>query len=171
MITVNDLGYLRAPEPEDLQWLYGVENDATLWYLGISKEPWSKAVLADYLAAQPGNLQRDGQLRLLFVYNGETAGAVDLFDYDPVARKAGIGIVLSQAFRGKGLGKMVLQAFESYCFKTLGLHSVYAHAPANNEASIQLFEQSGYRTVGILEDWVWLNGAHHNAQLFQKLVS
>ena len=28
MITVNDLGYLRAPEPEDLQWLYGVENDA-----------------------------------------------------------------------------------------------------------------------------------------------
>jgi len=61
MITVNDLGYLRAPEPEDLQWLYGVENDATLWYLGISKEPWSKAVLADYLAAQPGNLQRDGR--------------------------------------------------------------------------------------------------------------
>ena len=96
---------------------------------------------------------------------------MDLFDYDPVARKAGIGIVLSQAFRGKGLGKMVLQAFESYCFKTLGLHSVYAHAPANNEASIQLFEQSGYRTVGTLEDWVWLNGAHHNAQLFQKLVS
>lgn len=75
MITVNDLGYLRAPEPEDLQWLYGVENDATLWYLGISKEPWSKAVLADYLAAQPGNLQRDGQLRLLFVYNGETRQA------------------------------------------------------------------------------------------------
>ena len=171
MIEVTDNGYLRAPEPEDLQWLYGIENDASLWYLGISKEPWSKKVLADYLASQPGNLQRDGQLRLLFVFNGETAGAIDLFDYDPVARKAGVGIVISEAFRGKGLGKKVLKAFESYCFRTLGLHSLYAHVPSNNDASLQLFEQCGYRMVGILEDWVWFNGAHQNAQLFQKLVS
>ena len=78
MIKVTDNGFLRAPEPEDLQWLHGIENDASLWYLGISKEPWSKKVLADYLAAQPGNLQRDGQLRLLFVFNGTTAGAIDL---------------------------------------------------------------------------------------------
>ena len=171
MIEVAENGYLRAPEPEDLQWLYGIENDASLWYLGISKEPWSKKVLADYLASQPGNLQRDGQLRLLFIFNGETAGAIDLFDYDPVARKAGVGIVISEAFRGKGLGKMVLKAFESYCFRTLGLHSLYAHVPSNNDASLQLFEQCGYRMVGILEDWVWFNGAHQNAQLFQKLVS
>jgi len=34
-----------------------------------------------------------------------------------------------------------------------------------------LFEQCGYRMVGILEDWVWFNGTHQNAQLFQKLVS
>jgi diamine N-acetyltransferase len=171
MIPVTNNGYLRAPEPEDLSWLYRIENDATLWYLGISKEPWSKAVLADYLAAQPGNLQRDGQLRLLFVYEGVTVGAVDLFDYDATARKAGIGIVLSDEYRGKGLGKMMLQAFESYCFNTLALHSLYAHAPINNEASMLLFEQSGYRKVGTLEDWVWSNGAHYNAQLFQKLVS
>ena len=83
----------------------------------------------------------------------------------------GVGIVLSEAFRGKGLGKMVLKAFDSYCFKTLGLHSLYAHVPMNNDASIQLFEQSGYRVVGTLEDWVWFDGTHQNAQLFQKLVS
>ena len=171
MIKVTENGFLRAPEPEDLQWLYGIENDASLWYLGISKEPWSKKVLADYLATQPGNLQRDGQLRLLFIYNGQTAGAVDLFDYDPVARKAGIGIVLSAAYRGKGLGKRVLRAFEAYCFKTLGLHSLYAHVATNNDASTQLFEQSGYRAVGMLEDWVWFDGTHQNAQLFQKIVS
>jgi hypothetical protein len=33
MIEVAENGYLRAPEPEDLQWLYGIENDASLWYL------------------------------------------------------------------------------------------------------------------------------------------
>ena len=44
MIKVTDNGFLRAPEPEDLQWLHGIENDASLWYLGISKEPWSKKV-------------------------------------------------------------------------------------------------------------------------------
>lgn len=171
MIAVTDNGYLRAPEPEDLQWLYGIENDASLWYLGLSKEPWSKMVLAQYLAEQPGNLQRDSQLRLIYTHNGQTAGAVDLFDYDPIARKAGIGIVLSAEFRGKGLATMVLKALESYCFKTLGLHSLYAHVPMNNDASIQLFKQSGYRAVGILEDWVWFDGTHQNAQLFQKLVS
>ena len=53
MIQVGDIGVLRALEPSDLDWLYTIENDASLWHLGISKEPWSKAVLASYIDAQP----------------------------------------------------------------------------------------------------------------------
>ena len=45
MIPVTNNGYLRAPEPEDLPWLYRIENDASLWYLGTAFESVSEAFL------------------------------------------------------------------------------------------------------------------------------
>ena len=109
MIKVGDIGVLRALEP-DLDWLYTIET-MRLWHLGISKEPWSKAVLASYIDAQPGNLLRDGQLRLVFEVDGAAVGAVDVYDYDAIARKGGIGIVLRPEARGKA--KAALEAFSN----------------------------------------------------------
>jgi diamine N-acetyltransferase len=106
MIQVGDIGVLRALEPSDLDWLYTIENDASLWHLGISKEPWSKAVLSSYIDAQPGNLLRDGQLRLVFEVDGAAVGAVDVYDYDAIARKGGIGIVLSPEHEGRAWPKV-----------------------------------------------------------------
>ena len=71
MIKVEGIGYLRAPEISDLNALYTLENSPDLWYLGYSKEPWSKAVLQRYLVNQPGSLVRDGQLRLILDHDGE----------------------------------------------------------------------------------------------------
>ena len=53
--------------------------------------------------------------------DGAAVGAVDVYDYDAIARKGGIGIVLSPEVRGKGLAKTALEAFQKYLFGTLGM--------------------------------------------------
>lgn len=169
MIQVADIGILRAPERSDLGWLQKLENDSDLWYLGFSKEPFNREVLKNYLDHQPGSLMRDGQLRLILEHEGEPVGALDLYDYDPFARKAGVGIVLDDSHRGKGWAAEVMRSFERYVFGTLGLHSLFAMVPKGNTPSVQLFEGLGYNKIGELEDWVLHDGLFESAILYQKL--
>ena len=169
MIPVKGIGLLRAPEQSDLDWLHSLENNPSLWYLGYSKEPFSREVLRNYLEQQPGSLLRDGQIRLVLEHDGAPAGALDLYDYDPFARKAGVGIVLDDQHRGKGWAKEAMIAFEQYVFGTLGLHSLFAMVPGKNEASLALFEGLGYKKIGELDDWVLHNGEYESALLYQKL--
>ncbi|HCP40682.1 MAG TPA: GNAT family N-acetyltransferase [Cryomorphaceae bacterium] len=171
MIQVGDIGVLRALEPSDLDWIYAVENDASLWYLGISKEPWSKAVLSSYIDAQPGNLLRDGQLRLLFEVDGIPVGTLDVYDYDPIARKGGIGIVLSPEARGKGWAKLALEAFKQYLFGTLGMHMLYAVVPQSNPASQTLFESLLFEHSGVFKHWIMREGQFEDAHLYQLIHS
>jgi len=169
MIPVNQIGVLRSPERSDLEWLQLLENNPDLWYLGYSKEPFNREVLKNYLDQQPGSLLRDGQLRLILEHNGLPVGALDLYDYDPFARKAGVGIVLDPEHRGKGWAKEAMSAFEAYAFGTLGLHSLFAMVPGKNAASIGLFEVLEYKKIGVLEDWVLHHGSYESALLYQKL--
>ena len=171
MISVGELGFLRALEATDLDWLYSIENDTELWHLGISKEPWSKDVLSSYISSKPGNLVRDGQLRLILEVEGMPLGAVDIYDYDPVSRKGGIGIVINQESQGKGLAKMALGSFIHYLLGTLGLNMLYAVAPADNKASIALFESLDFTSSGILQQWIWVKGEFQDAHIFQLVQS
>lgn len=171
MIKVGDIGVLRALEPSDLNWLYSLENDTTLWHLGISKEPWSKDVLSRYIASQPGNLMRDGQLRLVLEIDGTPVGALDIYDYDAIARKGGIGIVINADSRGQGLAKKALEAFMNYLFNTLGMQMLYAVVPESNAASKALFESLDFEQSGILKHWLLKDGQFENAYLYQYLHS
>ena len=50
-VSTNAQRYtLRALEPEDLELLYSIENDDSIWKIGASNVPYSKYVLRDYIA-------------------------------------------------------------------------------------------------------------------------
>ena len=53
---------LRALEPEDLEWLYSVENDEELWQWGSSNVPYSRYTLKTYIAESRHDIYADGQL-------------------------------------------------------------------------------------------------------------
>ena len=171
MIKVGDIGILRALEPSDLNWLYGLENDASLWHLGISKEPWSRDVLLKYIDSQPGNLMRDGQLRLVLEVDGAPVGALDLYDYDAIARKGGLGIVLNVEHRGQGVATAALRSFMNYLFGTLGMQMLYAVVPESNTPSKTLFETLDFQPSGTLKHWTFNDGQFENAILYQYLHS
>lgn len=170
MINAGPNTILRALEPSDLTVLHQWENNSLLWHLSYGKQPLSKAVLRNYINAASSTLQEAGQLRLVVEHKGIPVGAVDLYDYDPVARKAGLGILIDTQNQQRGLGKEALKAMLTYAHEHLGLHQVYAHIPVSNAASIALFESTGFKIAGSLEDWLWNSGDFEAAHIYQYLL-
>ena len=56
--------YLRALEPEDLDFLYKLENDISIWEISGTQKPYSKATLIDYLSNAHLDIFEVKQLRL-----------------------------------------------------------------------------------------------------------
>ena len=98
--------YLRAVEPSDLPLLYEWENDVDNWEVSHTTEPFSKALLEKFIETSAQGLYGNRQERLMVVENGtnKTVGAVDIFDFDPQHRRAGIGLLIDKRFRNNGYG-------------------------------------------------------------------
>lgn len=162
---------LRAPEPEDLDLLYQWENDTRLWSLGASNVPFSRYSLHQYLANNQQDIYTDKQLRLMveLKHTGETVGTVDLYDFDPLHLRAGVGILIDPNHQQKGLGLQALQLLEAYAFTFLTIHQLYAVIPESNHASIHLFRKAQYIEAGTLSDWISREGTFQHARLYQRI--
>ena len=57
--------HLRAIEPEDLDLLYRIENDRSLWNVGTSNVPYSRYTLHDYIANASDDIYADRQVRMM----------------------------------------------------------------------------------------------------------
>ncbi|GAB3827459.1 GNAT family N-acetyltransferase [Pontibacter rugosus] len=155
MFLKSDQTYLRALEPTDLDFLYSLENDISVWHVGNTLTPYSKFVLEAYLENATLDIYTAKQLRLAICNQAHKAvGAIDLFDFDPLHRRAGVGIVVTAEHRGNGHAKEALELLLGYCKQTLQLHQVYCSVTATNLPSINLFTQAGFEQVGVRKDWL-----------------
>ena len=165
---------LRAPEPEDLELLYGWENNTSHWIISNTIVPFSKYTLKRYLENSHKNIYETGQLRLMIdhISDGKTIGTIDLFDFDPFHKRAGVGILIAdEAYRRKGYASMALKCLVDYCFGTLQLHQLYCNILSNNCESMDLFRKTGFIEAGIKKDWVKTNDGYIDEHLFQLINS
>ena len=51
-------------EPEDLDTLYTLENDRTVWGVSATNVPYSLSVLIDYITSSKSDIYADRQVRL-----------------------------------------------------------------------------------------------------------
>jgi len=165
--------YLRALEPHDLDFLYQLENDTSVWEISGTLSPYSKKVLQLYLDNAHRDIYDVKQLRLCICDKAhEAIGLIDIFDFDPKHLRAGVGIiVLNEEDRNKGVGEEVLELVLNYTFSTLNLHQLYANIIESNTSSIRLFEKMGFTKVGVKKDWLLTNGEFKNEVLYQIIKS
>ena len=172
MTLKGDRLYLRALEPEDLDFVHRIENDEDFWELSTTLTPYSKFIIKDYLENVHRDIFEVKQLRLAICRNSseEILGMIDLFDYDPKHRRAGIGIIISSnAERGRGYGAEALKLITTYSFTHLDMHQLYANILEDNERSIKLFSNMGFEKVGVLKDWRRIRGKYYNELLYQLI--
>lgn len=163
---------LRALEPEDLELLYEWENNESYWIISNTVVPFSKYTLKRYLENSHKNIYETGQLRLMIelAEGRKPIGAIDIFDFDPFHKRAGLGILIAdENERKKGYATMALKSLITYCFETLQLHQLYCNILADNIESIDLFTKLGFVQIGIKKEWIRTSGGYLDEHLFQLI--
>ncbi len=153
---------LRAIEPYDVDILYKWENDISVWHLSNTIEPFSKFVIEQYVMNSHQDIYTSKQLRLMIdlinpIAKNKTIGCIDLFDFDPKNKRAGIGILITKEQRAKGYASEALYLLIKYSFETLRLHQLYCNISVNNEVSLKLFQKFGFKIIGIKKEWLNIN--------------
>jgi diamine N-acetyltransferase len=170
MILSNSKVALRALEPTDLELIHSWENNPELWEVSDTHVPFSKFVLTQYLKTQHVDIYTSKQLRLVAMDKDKVpVGLIDLFDFNPRHKRAGVGILIDAKERGKGYAQESLKLLEEYCFKHLDLYQIYANVGINNKPSLSLFESLNYIKAGVKKDWVLTENGFVDEVLYQKL--
>ncbi len=174
---------LRAVEPDDIDLLFDVENDTSLWHLGNTNVPYSKEWLRNYILSTTSDIFTDKQLHLvaeLVASEDELkigasqkptiVGIVDLLDFNPRNSRAEVGIVILEGYRQHGYATSILEQIISYTRHFLHIHQLYAVIPEDNHASRQLFRHVGFMEIATLADWLITENGWKPAVVVQKML-
>jgi len=98
---------LRAIEPSDIDLIYSWENDSSIWQLSNTIAPFSKYVIKQFIENSHQDIFQLKQIRLMIEKTDDkviqTIGSIDLFDFEPMHKRAGVGIlVANKSDRKKG---------------------------------------------------------------------
>jgi diamine N-acetyltransferase len=173
MVTLQGQNiYLRALEPEDLGFIYAIENDENIWEVSNTTTPYSKFLIRQYLENAHQDIYEAKQLRLAVCRkaSSEAIGLIDLFDFDAKNKRAGVGIIIqNEADRNSGFGKEALGLIINYSFQQLQLHQLYANIGTDNKSSLSLFTTFGFEEIGVKKDWNFTNNAFADEAVFQLI--
>lgn len=164
---------LRPLEPEDLQFLYDSENEESNWKISGTLVPYSKYLLKNYIENSHQDIYEAKQARLVIESNKESTpiGMIDLFDFDPLHKRAGVGILINPIYQHKGFASEALQLLISYAFHYLNLHQLYANITVDNTNSLRLFEKFNFQCIGIKKDWIYHNQTYTDEATYQLIHS
>lgn len=172
MITKNNIS-LRAPEPEDVDFLFQLENDRLLWHLSNTLTPFSRFDLEQFVMLPDKDIYVTKQARFMIVKesvdNSKLIGTIDLFEFEPQHKRAGIGVVLMESERKKGIASIALELIIEYSFNVLNLHQLYCNIEETNSDSLKLFENSGFQLAGIKKEWNLRDGKWVDEHLLQLI--
>jgi diamine N-acetyltransferase len=161
---------LRAIEPEDLDLLYQIENDRSLWSVSSTNVPYSRYTLHEYIANSTGDIYVDHQVRLM-IENEEhqVVGIVDLVNFDPANRRAELGLIIEAPYRKSGYALATIEAICDYAVRVLHLAQIFAFIDADNLPCITLFRKLEWLESARLRKWLFDGSDYHDAIVMQRL--
>jgi diamine N-acetyltransferase len=166
--------FLRALEPEDLDFIYEIENNEAIWNVSNTNTPYSKFLIRQYLENAHQDIFEAKQLRLVICKKdtSHAIGLIDLFDFDPKNNRAGVGIIIQEnQERNLGFGSESLALLIDYSFSKLNLHQLFANIDPNNSASVKLFTKFDFQNCGSKKDWNLIGNRYHEEHFYQLINS
>ena len=118
------------------------------------------------LVAEEGASLSSGSLRLYAL----PYGCVDLYSYDPLNRRAAVGIMVATEHRRQGYALAMLHRLSEFAIQNTTLHTLYADIAATNSASLALFRKAGYTECGRFKEWLCVDGQYIDTIRMQKTL-
>jgi diamine N-acetyltransferase len=172
MFSRNKNISIRAIEPDDAQLIFRWENDKTSWVHSDNLLPYSLFQIEQFII-EGHDIYQNRQARFMVDFTEQdlshTVGMVDLYDFHPHHRRAGIGVYIDSAYRNRGIAFTSLQLVINHSFDVIGLHQLYCSILPENQTSIRLFNRLGFSLSGQQKDWYFENGKYHDQILMQLI--
>ena len=169
----NSLITLRAIEPEDIDFIYNIENNTDIWRVSDTFSPFSKHILKKYIESAHLNIFQTGQLRLIIEENATNTavGTIELFDFDVFHQRAGIGVLIADdQQKRKKFATNSINLLTAYCKNTLGLNQIWCNIAESNTPSIKLFESLNFEKTGVKKKWNRTENGFEDVFFYQKLL-
>ena len=138
---------LRSLEDTDLDFLFSLENDKSLWSVSGTTESFSLALLANYISHAKQDIAIAEQFRFVIDWQGKAIGCIDLYEYNFKRKNAGVGIVILKEYRRKGFARQSLTLLIKYAWEKLDLKQLHTGIFSDNKASLALFQSVGFEIV------------------------
>ena len=162
---------LRAMEPKDIDFLFEIENNPTVWSISNTNSPFSRYYLEQYIINSHNDIYSEKQLRLIIeTTRKKTVGCIDLFEFDPKHLRAGIGILIIAAERKKGYASETLDVLIDYAKNVLFLNQLFCNIEEDNKGSIKLFKDKGFQESGKKKKWIRTDEGYKDEIFFQLFL-
>lgn len=90
---------------------------------------------------------------------GRFVGTLKIYDIDPLARRAALGIMVGdKSTWGRGIASSAIRSACRYIFEELGFRKVVAGYLATNVGMQQAFRKNGFEVEGILREQAFFAG-------------
>lgn len=170
--------YLRAPDISDY------DTWATL--RAVSRDhlqPWEPTWAEDSLSREGyrrrlawfERLRRQEHGEAYFIYlrrNDGLVGGITLSNIRRGAAQCGeLGYWIGKPFAGQGHMGEALAVMLRHCFELLKLHRVEAACLPENLPSRRLLDHAGFRSEGLLREYLKINGVWRDHQLYARLAN
>ena len=157
---------IRRAEADDCSAIYEMFSARSV-YSGTfqlpypSREYWRKRLI-----------ESEGCYSLVAVSGEHVIGMIDVITFPnrPRRRHVGaIGISVSEAWQGKGVGKALMQAGVDLADNWLNLTRLELEVYADNEAALRLYESFGFEREGVLRRHAFRDGQYVDSIMMARL--
>jgi putative acetyltransferase len=157
---------IRRAEADDCNAIYEMFRspkvyEGTLQVPYPSREQWRRRIS-----------ETDGRYHLVAVSGEHVIGMVSVHTFPDRPRRrhvGGIGISVTEAWQGKGVGKALMQAAIDLADKWLNLTRLELEVYADNEAAIRLYERFGFEREGVMRQHAFRDGRYCDSIMMARL--
>lgn len=161
---------LRPFRDDDLEELHPIWADLDSWAARSPRPPQPLTLSAFQEWYLPVTSALDGGEFVVEV-DGEVIGRCGMFNEDPLARHAEVGIALASSARGQGHGTDALRALVGFLFSARNLHRLHLESLANNAAALASYRKVGFVEEGVLRQHAFADGEYVDTVVMGLLCS
>jgi ribosomal-protein-alanine N-acetyltransferase len=163
---------LRRIEPADLDAIYAIYSNATLFRYRPGRVRKNRATVANMIS----HFARDyGKRKIVYLGicpagSDEVVGIAEIFDCDARVNMVTIGYTLNEAYWGRGLATQTVAALVDYLFAVVGVNRIQAFVmPANGRSGRVLLRNGFVREGTIRQGNFWAERGVVDLELYGLL--
>lgn len=165
----GDKIYFRTLTSDDVSVMMAWENNPDNWKISSTTKAYSRAQIEEFVGLNQ-DIFIHSQLRLIICLTetNEIIGNMDLFDFEPEHKRVGVGILIDEKYRNKGLANESIQLIEEYCKIILDVKNIFCNILTDNTKSIKLFEKNNFKRICVKPNWHQYAGEWFDEYMYLK---